>query len=248
MNMAESCKKQNAILDEFTSELATRYMTRLISFFDRDMVESFFSLGYVETVTQHQEGGFMNGQTTITANNPTTGIGISVFSDEETSQHSNTSNNQQTTHLDEKCETLEMQLKQTHAPKRQNNSFNRRIRCSNSNNILNNHSIKYATPSSNQTNLSHSNTKLNSMPNTNSNNNNNNSTKFKSLLEPRKFFQPYKVIGSEGEGSSEFRHPLGVAVSPIDGHIFVADSWNNRLQRFDENGLFVKSLDKIGQS
>jgi DNA-binding beta-propeller fold protein YncE len=46
---------------------------------------------------------------------------------------------------------------------------------------------------------------------------------------------------------SEFKHPLGVAVSPIDGSIFVADSWNNRLQVFDESGVFKRCVDKIGQ-
>ena len=40
---------------------------------------------------------------------------------------------------------------------------------------------------------------------------------------------------------------LGVAVSPINGQIYVADSWNNRLQVFDENGTFLKSIEKIGQ-
>lgn len=57
-----------------------------------------------------------------------------------------------------------------------------------------------------------------------------NKTRFKSIIEPRKFFQPYKIIGGEGEENSEFKHPLGVAVSPIDGYIYVADSWNNRIQ------------------
>lgn len=33
--------------------------------------------------------------------------------------------------------------------------------------------------------------------------------KFKSIIEPRKFFQPYKIIGGEGEENSEFKHPLG---------------------------------------
>jgi len=27
----------------------------------------------------------------------------------------------------------------------------------------------------------------------------------------------------------------------------VADSWNNRIQVFDENGVFIKSIEKIGQ-
>ena len=33
--------------------------------------------------------------------------------------------------------------------------------------------------------------------------------KFKSIIEPRKFFQPYRIIGGEGEETSKFKHPLG---------------------------------------
>jgi len=33
--------------------------------------------------------------------------------------------------------------------------------------------------------------------------------KNKSIVDPRKFFQGYKIIGGEGEDSSEFKHPLG---------------------------------------
>lgn len=33
--------------------------------------------------------------------------------------------------------------------------------------------------------------------------------RFKSIIEPRKMFQAYKIIGSEGEETSEFKHPLG---------------------------------------
>lgn len=33
--------------------------------------------------------------------------------------------------------------------------------------------------------------------------------KNKSIVEPRKFFQGYKIIGGEGEDTSEFKHPLG---------------------------------------
>ena len=33
--------------------------------------------------------------------------------------------------------------------------------------------------------------------------------RFKSIIEPRKMFQAYKIIGSEGEDNAEFKHPLG---------------------------------------
>lgn len=72
--------------------------------------------------------------------------------------------------------------------------------------------------------------------------------RYKTIVESRKLSQNYRIIGSEGDDYSEFKHPLGVAVSPIDGNIYVADSWNNRLQIFDENGVFVKSIEKIDQN
>lgn len=34
-------------------------------------------------------------------------------------------------------------------------------------------------------------------------------SRYKSIIEPRKFIQPYRVVGSEGEENAEFKHPLG---------------------------------------
>lgn len=176
MEMSESCEKYMKFLKEFNKDINNRYTTRRISFFNRDIADNLFSLGYVETIT-NQDGSF--------------------FSDEEINE--------------EKYETLEMQLKQV---PRRNPSVLRKHKSSYSSNFH----IKFQ-----------------------------HKTRFKSIVEPRKFFQPYKIIGSEGEDSAEFKHPLGVAVSPIDGFIYVADSWNNRLQIFDENGMFIRSIEKIGQ-
>jgi hypothetical protein len=174
--MSDSCEKYTRSLKEFTRDLNTRYMNRRISFYNRDIAESLFSLGYVETVSQQE--------------------GSCFFSDED--------------HKEETYETLEMQLKQI---PRRNTSLIRRAKYQNSN-------LPVKLPAKNR---------------------------FKSIIEPRKLFQAYKIIGSEGEETSEFKHPLGVAVSPIDGHIYVADSWNNRIQIFDENGNFIKLIEKIGQ-
>jgi uncharacterized protein (TIGR03663 family) len=44
-----------------------------------------------------------------------------------------------------------------------------------------------------------------------------------------------------GDGPSRFDEPVGVAVSPRDGHVFVADTWNRRIQHFDADLEFVAS-------
>ena len=46
-------------------------------------------------------------------------------------------------------------------------------------------------------------------------------------------------FGSRGEGK-EFKFPTGVAVDNLDGCIFVADSSNNRIQKFTRDGHFMK--------
>lgn len=81
--------------------------------------------------------------------------------------------------IDEKYETLEMQLKQF--PK-----IN--LLC---------HGNKNQSVSSHDSNSSTQLNKIHTKP------------KYKTIVEPRKFFQSSKVIGSEGENISEFKHPLG---------------------------------------
>jgi DNA-binding beta-propeller fold protein YncE len=44
-----------------------------------------------------------------------------------------------------------------------------------------------------------------------------------------------------------FTEPWDVAVGP-DGSIYVADTWNNRIQKFDANGKFIKMWGHFGES
>lgn len=44
-----------------------------------------------------------------------------------------------------------------------------------------------------------------------------------------------------------FNEPWGVAVGP-DGSVYVSDTWNGRVQKFDANGKFIKMWGKFGQS
>jgi DNA-binding beta-propeller fold protein YncE len=44
--------------------------------------------------------------------------------------------------------------------------------------------------------------------------------------------------GRTGSGEGEFRDPWGIAVAP-DGAVYVADTWNHRVQKFDAEGRFL---------
>ena len=37
-------------------------------------------------------------------------------------------------------------------------------------------------------------------------------------------------VGKQGSGSLEFKKPCGITISPITGHIYIADEINNRIQ------------------
>jgi DNA-binding beta-propeller fold protein YncE len=47
-----------------------------------------------------------------------------------------------------------------------------------------------------------------------------------------------RTWGREGTGDGQFKEPWGVAVSP-DGSVFVSDTWNHRVQKFDAEGRFL---------
>ncbi len=64
--------------------------------------------------------------------------------------------------------------------------------------------------------------------------------------------QPLLTWGSfgaldQGAGApGQFNEPWGIAVGP-DGSVYVADLWNHRIQKFDEDGNFVKMWGYFGQ-
>ncbi|KAK6165612.1 hypothetical protein SNE40_022509 [Patella caerulea] len=80
--------------------------------------------------------------------------------------------------------------------------------------------------------------------------NQNNSRSNRGNVEPRnKYNQKGRAIirfGSRGNGQHEFTWPRGVAVSPIDDTIYVADSSNHRVQVFDNTGRFLRSFGSYG--
>jgi len=49
---------------------------------------------------------------------------------------------------------------------------------------------------------------------------------------------PLVSWGSYGTGNGQFRSPTGIAIDP-SGNVYVADSQNNRIQKFDSNGQYL---------
>ena len=52
-------------------------------------------------------------------------------------------------------------------------------------------------------------------------------------------FLPLGSFGSQGSGSGQFQTPIGVAVDQTSGDVYVADSGNARVQKFDGTGGFI---------
>lgn len=55
------------------------------------------------------------------------------------------------------------------------------------------------------------------------------------------------AVGSAGSGTGQFNMPHGVAVAP-DGTIYVADTFNNRIQHFSADGELLQSWGALGDA
>src|SRR5262245_25953527 len=55
-------------------------------------------------------------------------------------------------------------------------------------------------------------------------------------------FLPLSSFGSAGSGPGQFQAPVGVAIDQGSGAVYVADSGNARVQKFDANGTFIAAL------
>jgi len=51
--------------------------------------------------------------------------------------------------------------------------------------------------------------------------------------------------GTKGSEDGQFNRPVGIAVAS-DGSVYVADSYNGRVQKFTSEGVFVSQLDESG--
>jgi len=59
----------------------------------------------------------------------------------------------------------------------------------------------------------------------------------------------YAQVGEDGEEyTGGFNEPWGVAVSPDGRYVYVADTWNHRIQKFTEEGRFLKQWGSFGQT
>ncbi|ELU03822.1 hypothetical protein CAPTEDRAFT_223323 [Capitella teleta] len=57
-----------------------------------------------------------------------------------------------------------------------------------------------------------------------------------------------KIGGERGSAEGQFKLPRGVAISPQDGTIVIADSSNHRAQVFDQHGQYVRTFGSYGDS
>lgn len=57
--------------------------------------------------------------------------------------------------------------------------------------------------------------------------------------------RPRSEFGGFGKGYAQLYYPSGIAVSPF-GEIFIADSGNDRIVKFREDGIFLKSVGGFG--
>lgn len=60
--------------------------------------------------------------------------------------------------------------------------------------------------------------------------------------------QLVSTIGKPGKGNGEFMFPTNVTVQKETGNIFIVDSQNFRVQVFDQDGKFLRTFGKLGDS
>lgn len=53
------------------------------------------------------------------------------------------------------------------------------------------------------------------------------------------------AFGSEGDQEGQFRSPSGIAID-LEGNLYIADTGNNRVQKFDRYGRFLKQVGGFG--
>lgn len=59
-------------------------------------------------------------------------------------------------------------------------------------------------------------------------------------LQPRKTFSIGMILGKKGETQGTFHEPIGIAVDR-EGFVYVSDAGNHRIQKFSNQGKFIKT-------
>ena len=59
------------------------------------------------------------------------------------------------------------------------------------------------------------------------------------------YWAQWEVWGASGTGEGQFNHPMGIAID-AEGYVYVADSGNKRIQKFDSEGRFVREWSRPG--
>ena len=57
--------------------------------------------------------------------------------------------------------------------------------------------------------------------------------------------KPLYVFGEKGNQTGQFINPQGISIDP-EGNIYIADTGNNRIQKFTPNGKFIQSVGGFG--
>jgi tripartite motif-containing protein 71 len=52
-------------------------------------------------------------------------------------------------------------------------------------------------------------------------------------------YQFVRKWASDGSGVGQFSSPYGVAIDSSSGNVYVAETYNHRIQKFDSNGNFI---------
>jgi tripartite motif-containing protein 71 len=53
------------------------------------------------------------------------------------------------------------------------------------------------------------------------------------------------AIGSAGSGDGQFNYPQNIAID-ANGNLYVADTGNNRIEKFDTNGVYLSQFGSFG--
>ena len=214
MSIKENGDNYVSMYKEFSRELHKRYITRKIQFYDRgDLTDSLLTLGYVETITQQEDAYndvVVRRPNPQIKNNATISLEMVTTPPITLTPNNGKMNDDACCMLNNRHSCSIMTYPTVHATSASTVTYGR-DRSS---------EVKCSSPTSNETlemqlskqmpRRSGSVIRRNKFNPVNLSIKLPTRHKFRSILEhPRRMLQSFKVIGCEGEGNGEFKHPLG---------------------------------------